>query len=96
MDIYIGNLHYEITEEQLKQIFEEYGQIDEVKIIKDRETGRSKGFGFVTIADDEQGERALEEMDGAEINGRSVKVNRAKRREDNDRGPRNDFRRPRY
>lgn len=86
MNIYVGNLDYQITEQDLKGVFEEYGEVKSVKIITDRETGRSKGFGFVETADDDAGQKAIDELNGAELEGRPLRVNEARRREDNNRG----------
>ena len=80
MNIYVGNLPYQITEDELRTAFEEYGEVASVKIIIDRETGRSKGFGFVEMNDDAQGGSAIEELDGAELLGRTLRVNEARPR----------------
>ena len=92
MNIYAGNLHFKMSEDDLKGIFEEYGQVVSVKIIMDRETGRSKGFGFVEMADNSAGSEAVEELNGAEVMGRTIKVNEARQREER-RGGGGDFRR---
>ncbi len=78
MDIYVGNLAYSATEDDIQQVFETYGQVSSVKIIMDRVTGRSKGFGFVTMDDEEQGAAAVEGLDGREVSGRRIKVNKAR------------------
>lgn len=78
MRIYVGNLAYGTNEESLKQAFSAYGTVDEVAVIIDRETGRSRGFGFVVMNNDNDARRAIEEVNGAEIDGRSVTVNEAK------------------
>lgn len=80
MNIYVGNLPYQITEDELRTAFEEYGEVASVKIIIDRETGRSKGFAFVEMNDDGQGGSAIEELDGAELLGRTLRVNEARPR----------------
>ena len=80
MNIYVGNLPYQITEEELKTAFEEYGEVTSVKIVIDRETGRSKGFAFVEMSDDTKGGSAIEELDGAELLGRTLRVNEARPR----------------
>ena len=80
MNIYVGNLPYQITEEELKTAFEEYGEVTSVKIVIDRETGRSKGFAFVEMSDDTKGASAIEELDGAELLGRTLRVNEARPR----------------
>ncbi len=87
MNIYVGNISYQATEEDLKQAFAAYGDVDSARIITDRETGRSKGFGFVEMANDEQAKAAIEGLNGTEIAGRSVTVNEARPRQPrNDRG----------
>ena len=85
MNIYVGNLSYRISDQQLQEVFEEYGEVTSAKIIKDRESGRSKGFGFVEMANDSEGQTAIDELDGAEIDGRSVRVNEARPREERPR-----------
>jgi len=76
--IYVGNINYQATEEDLKNVFSEYGRVTSVKIINDRETGRSKGFGFVEM--ENGAERAIEELDGKEFQGRRLRVNEARPR----------------
>ncbi len=78
MSIYIGNLSYQVTEEELTNVFAEYGTVKRVQLPADRETGRPRGFGFVEMASDAQEEAAIEALDGAEWMGRSLKVNKAK------------------
>ena len=80
--VYVGNLPYGITEEKLKELFSEYGEVSEVVIIKDKYSGRSKGFGFVTFADEESAKKAISEMNEKEVEGRALKVNEAKPREE--------------
>ncbi len=77
MNIYIGNLPYRIVEEDLKEIFEEYGEVTSAKVIKDKFTGRSKGFGFVEMSDEAEGKKAVEELNNAELEGRNIKVSEA-------------------
>lgn len=77
MNIYIGNLNYRVREEDLRQVMEEYGTVDSVKIIKDRETGRSKGFAFVEMPDNAEGSKAIEELNEAEYEGRQMVVKEA-------------------
>jgi len=81
MNIYIGNLPFNLKEEELKEIFEEYGEVSSAKIISDKFTGRSKGFGFVEIENDEAAQKAIEELNNAEVGGRNIKVNESKPRE---------------
>ena len=75
--IYVGNLSYNTTEDQLRDFFGQYGSIDDCKLISDFQTGRSKGFGFITYASDEEGTKALE-ANGIDLDGRKLKVNTAK------------------
>lgn len=82
MNIYVGNLSYQMTEEDLQQMFEEFGAVTRVNIIKDRETGRSKGFGFIEMAEEAAGDKAIEALDGEENNGRNLRVNKAREREE--------------
>lgn len=76
MNIYVGNLSYNISEDELKKVFETYGPVETSRIVMDRETGRSRGFAFVTMGD-ESGEKAIEALNGAEVGGRTLKVNQA-------------------
>lgn len=80
VQIYAGNLSYRMTEDSLKELFEQHGEVTSVKIIKDRETGRAKGFGFVEMSDKEEAENAIKKLDGTEVEGRNIKVNFAKPR----------------
>jgi len=80
MNIYIGNLSYDMSEEDLRNSFEDHGVVDSAKIITDRETGRSKGFGFVEMPNEEEAKGAIQELNGALVNGRPLKVNEAKAR----------------
>ena len=80
MNIYIGNLSYEVTEEDLKQAFETFGEVESVKIIKDKYTNRSKGFGFVEMPDDADAQSAINDLNDTEIKGRTLKVNKARPR----------------
>ena len=86
MNIYVGNLPYNVVEEDLKEIFEEYGEIASVKIISDKLTGRSKGFGFVEMDDEEEAKKAIEELNNAELSGRNIKVNESRPRSNDSRG----------
>jgi RNA recognition motif-containing protein len=78
MNIYVGNINYEIGDDDLKQIFEEFGEVKSVKIIKDNFTGRSKGFGFVEMADEAQAKKAIEDLNEAELMGKKIVVNQAR------------------
>ena len=80
MNIYVGNLSYEMNEEDLRSSFEDHGDVDSTKIIMDRETGRSKGFGFVEMPDESEATAAIRELNEAMVNGRPLKVNEAKPR----------------
>lgn len=82
MSIYVGNLSYSVTQEDLSKVFSEYGTVKRVQLPIDRETGRSKGFGFVEMDTDREEIAAIEALDGAEWMGRSMKVNKARPRED--------------
>lgn len=82
MSIYVGNLSYSVTEENLKEAFGEYGTVNRVQLPTDRETGRVRGFGFVEMSSEEEENAAIEALDGAEWMGRSLKVNKARPREE--------------
>ena len=86
MNIFVGSLPFKIEEDELREFFEEYGEVSSVKIITDKFTGRSKGFGFVEMPDDEQASKAIEELNGSEIGGRNVVVNKAEDKRDSNRG----------
>lgn len=81
MDIYIGNLSYTASEEDLRELFQEYGAVDSVKIVRDMETGRSKGFGFVTMAGDSEAQAAIEALNETSFKDRALKVNQARPKE---------------
>jgi RNA recognition motif-containing protein len=85
MSIYVGNLSYDVTSDDLSSVFAEYGTVKRVQIPIDRETGRSRGFGFVEMDSDAEEDAAIEALDGAEWMGRSLRVNKAKPREDKGR-----------
>src|ERR671932_798047 len=82
MSVYVGNLSYEVTEEDLTEIFAEYGAVKRVQLPKDRETGRLRGFAFVEMGTEAEETAAIDALDGAEWMGRDMKVNKAKPRED--------------
>ncbi|MEX0721942.1 MAG: RNA-binding protein [Balneolaceae bacterium] len=86
MNIYVGNLSYGVDDDQLKEVFEAFGEVSSAKVISDKFSGRSKGFGFVEMDNDSEAQAAIDQLDGAEIDGRQVKVNEAKPREDRPRG----------
>ena len=89
MKIYVGNLPFSVDEDALKELFSAY-QVAEVTLIKDKFSGRSKGFGFVTIEDDEEANKAISEMNGKDVEGRELKVSEAKPMEER---PKRDFQR---
>jgi RNA recognition motif-containing protein len=82
VSIYVGNLSFKVTQEDVSTVFAEYGTVKRVQLPTDRETGRMRGFGFVEMATDAEEEAAIEALDGAEWMGRNLKVNKAKPRED--------------
>jgi RNA recognition motif-containing protein len=83
MSIYVGNLSYDVTSEELNEVFAEYGVVKRVHIPTDRDTGRSRGFGFVEMETEVEEDKAIETLDSAQWMGRSLKVNKAKPRENN-------------
>ena len=82
MKLYIGNLPYTFTEENLKKIFEKYSSVTSCKLVIDRDTGRSKGFGFIELDSDEEAQEAISEINGKDFDGRAVVVNEARPKED--------------
>ncbi|MGB3511716.1 MAG: RNA-binding protein [Microcoleaceae cyanobacterium] len=82
MSVYVGNLSYEATDEELTKVFEDYGSVKRVQVPTDRDTGRPRGFAFVEMETDEEETAAIEALDGAEWMGRTLKVNKARPRED--------------
>ena len=85
MKLYVGNLSYQTGDSELQELFATYGEVESARVITDRDSGRSKGFGFVELTNRSDGEKAIAELNGKEIDGRQVKVNEAKPRT-NDRG----------
>lgn len=81
MRIYVGNLSFQIDDESLRTAFAEFGDVEDVHVMVDRDTGRSRGFGFVTMPDDANARAAMESMDGTELEGRALRVNEAQPRE---------------
>ncbi len=77
-NIFVGNLNFNTSEDELRQIFEPYGQVDRVSILTDRDTGRSRGFGFVEMASNEDGDKAITALNGSQIGGRTLNVNEAR------------------
>jgi RNA recognition motif-containing protein len=82
MSIYVGNLSYKVTQEELSEVFSEYGEVKRVQLPTDRETGRVRGFGFVEMESDAAEDAAIKALDGAEWKGRVMKVNKARPREE--------------
>lgn len=80
MKLYVGNLNFRTTEDDLRGLFEPYGPIDDLIILNDRETGRSRGFGFITLADDDKAKQAMEELNEKEFEGRNLVLNEARPR----------------
>ena len=78
MNLYVGNLSYQLHEDQLTKAFEAYGEVASVRLITDRETGRPRGFGFVEMADNEAGQAAIDALNGSELEGRKLVVNEAR------------------
>lgn len=78
MDIYVGNLKYEVREQDLQEMFAEFGEVSKVKIVKDRDTDRSKGFGFVTMDDTAEATAAVAALNGKDLKGRAITVNAAR------------------
>lgn len=93
MNIYVGNLSWSTTDDELRQEFEAYGQVSSSTIIKDKETGKSRGFGFVEMANDAEGKAAIEALNGKDVGGRNLRINEARPRAENgnSRPPRRDF-----
>lgn len=97
-NIFVGNLSFNTREEELRQLFEPFGQVDRVSILTDRDTGRSRGFGFVEMSSNEDGEKAITALNGSQLGGRTINVNEARPKTDRgggggggrDRGDRGD------
>jgi RNA recognition motif-containing protein len=81
MNIYVGNLPFKITQDELRDLFSPFGAVDRVNVVTDRETGRARGFGFVEMANDDESRAAIEGLNGQEVDGRALTVNEAKPRE---------------
>lgn len=92
MKMYVGNMSYDTSEDDLRKAFEAHGQVDSVKVITDRDTGRAKGFGFIEMSSDTEAKAAMEALNEKDFQGRSLKVNEARPRNDSQRGgDRRDF-----
>jgi RNA recognition motif-containing protein len=85
MNIYVGNISYNSTDDSIKALFEPFGEVESVRIITDKFTGRSRGFAFVQMANEEDGKKAIEELNGSDIDGRKVIVNEARPKQDSPR-----------
>ena len=81
-NIFVGNLNFNTSEDELRQLFEPYGQVERVSILTDRDTGRSRGFGFVEMANGEEGDKAIAALNGTEIGGRTLNINEARPKSD--------------
>ena len=82
MNIYVGNLSYTLEESELQDAFAEFGEVSSVKVLSDRETGRSRGFGFVEMPNQAEGEAAVAALNGKDVDGRALRVNEARPREE--------------
>ena len=80
--LYVGNLSYDTTDSTLRELFEEHGTVESAQVIMDRDSGRSKGFGFVEMTNDQEAQAAIDALDGQEVDGRTLTVNEARPRED--------------
>ena len=85
-NLYVGNLSYDINDAALEGLFSNHGTVESAKVIMDRDTGRSKGFGFVEMSTEEEAEKAIQALNGTELEGRSLTVNESKPRENRSRG----------
>lgn len=90
-NIYVGNLVWESTADDLLELFEPFGAVTRAQVVTDRETGRSRGFGFVEMANDAEAQKAIEALNGKDYNGRALTVNEAKPREDRGNGGRGGY-----
>ena len=91
MNIFVGSLPFHVEEAELRSIFEEYGEVASAKIITDKFSGKSRGFGFIEMTNDELAQKAIDELNGAELDGRTIVVNKSEERKTGDR-PRSNFR----
>ncbi len=85
-NIYVGNLSFDVSDAQLQEAFGAHGTVNKANVVTDRDTGRSRGFGFVEMANDDEGKAAIEALNGSDLGGRAINVNVAKPREDRPRG----------
>jgi RNA recognition motif-containing protein len=86
MNMYVSNLGFHFTDEDLKALFAGFGEVTSAKVIMDRETGKSRGFGFVEMPEDSAAEKAMQQLEGSEIEGRAISVSKAKPKTDNRNG----------
>jgi cold-inducible RNA-binding protein len=86
MKLYVGNLSFQTSSDDLNSLFAQAGTVESAAVVEDRETGRSRGFGFVEMSSKEEAQKAIEQFNGKEVNGRNLNVNEAKPREDRGRG----------
>jgi RNA recognition motif-containing protein len=86
VNIYVGNLPFSYNSDDLQRLFEAHGTVTSAQVLSDRDTGRSRGFGFVEMSNDDEARAAIKEIDGNDVDGRRLKVNEAKPREDRSRG----------
>ncbi len=97
MNIFVARLNYDTNEDSLRDAFQQYGSVDSVKIIQDRDTGRSKGYGFVEMSDDDEAQSAIEGLNNSELDGRTIVVRESDDRgQRQSRGPRREFKSNRY
>jgi cold-inducible RNA-binding protein len=92
MNIYVGNLSYDATDDELRGLFEEFGEVSSASVIQDRESGRSRGFGFVEMPNDGEAQAAINALNGRDMQGRSLRVNEARPREERPRRDSGGFR----
>lgn len=95
-NIFVGNLNFNTSEEQLRELFATYGTVERVSILTDRDTGRSRGFGFVEMTNEAEAEKAIAALNGANLDGRTLNINEAKPKADRATGGRGGFRGSRY
>ncbi|MCA1809948.1 MAG: RNA recognition motif domain-containing protein [Kiritimatiellia bacterium] len=86
MDIYVGNLPFEVTDSELQQLFEKHGQVESARVVTDRDTGRAKGFGFVTMNNKTEAEAAIAAINGTDMGGRALRVNESQPKPRDNRG----------
>jgi RNA recognition motif-containing protein len=86
MNIYVGNLSYQVTSDELRKAFEQFGEVSSANVVTDKFTGQSKGFGFVEMSNQSNGESAIKQLDGTDLKGRSIRVNEARPRSEGPSG----------